>query len=247
MFSIICAYNNKKMLEDCVIKSLKKQKNIEYETIFVNAEEHHFSSASETLNYGGQQAKGDYLIFLHQDIIFETEDVLEKIKFYCDHYQFGIAGVAGVTVIGNRNRLITQIEDGKDHTAAGTELTIHHYNNPQKVFSLDECMFIIPNNVFKLFQFSDLGKTWHLYATDYSCKCMKNGFDVLVLPLKNIWHLSDGRSFSIDYFFAVSKLIQLYRKNFKMIYTVYGRWPTLPIVSNLKVLYREIRYKILKK
>lgn len=248
MFSIICAYNNKKMLEDCVIKSLKKQKNIEYETIFVNAKQHHFSSASETLNYGGRQAKGEYLIFLHQDIIFESENVLEKIKYYCDHFQFGIAGVAGLEVKNSTNRrFVTQIKDGKNHTYAGSDRAIHQYQEPRNVVSLDECLFIIPHKIFKLFQFNNLGKTWHLYASDFTCNCIKHNLKAIVLPIENIWHLSDGKSFSYDYFSAVEKLAILYRKDFKIIYTSYGKWPTARIILQFKIFYRRMRYKLFNK
>lgn len=247
MLSIICAYNNKKMLNDCVVQSLLKQKNVEYEKIFVNAKDRGFSSAAETLNYGGEQANGDFLIFLHQDIIFETNDVLSKIENYCKTNSFGIAGVAGIVKEGRQNKLYTQIKDGEDHIEAGGEGACHSYTKPLKAVSLDECLFIIPKKVFKSFQFSDLGSTWHLYASDYACHCIKNKLNVLILPIQEIWHLSDGKSFNMNYFDALGNLVKLYQKDFQTIYTIFGKWSTNRLIFNLKVLYRKLRYKISKR
>ena len=44
MISIICVYNNDKILNECLKESLKLQKQIEYETIFVDSRKYKFSS-----------------------------------------------------------------------------------------------------------------------------------------------------------------------------------------------------------
>ena len=247
MLSIICAYNNKKMLNDCVAQSLNKQQGVEYEKIFVNAKDYGFSSASETLNYGGQQAKGDFLIFLHQDIIFESNDVLKKIENFCKAYTFGIAGVAGIVKENKHNKLYTQIKDGKDHTDAGGASSCHNFSQPLNAVSLDECLFIIPKTVFHSFQFRNLGSTWHLYASDYSCHALEKGLSVMVLPIQGIWHLSDGNSFSMDYFEALKKLVAIYRNSQDVINTVYGSWPTNSLLLQLKILYKKLRFIFFKR
>lgn len=82
MISIICVYNNDKILNECLKESLKLQKQIEYETIFVDSRKYKFHSAAEALNYAGNLANGEYLIFLHQDIVL-VDNTLSEIYDYC--------------------------------------------------------------------------------------------------------------------------------------------------------------------
>lgn len=56
MISIICVYNNDKILNECLKESLQLQKQIEYETIFVDSRKYKFHSAAEALNYAGNLA-----------------------------------------------------------------------------------------------------------------------------------------------------------------------------------------------
>lgn len=65
MVSIICASNNKKILNNMLIKSLKIQMLNDYELIIIDAKEHGFKLAPQTLNYEAMKAKGDILIFTH--------------------------------------------------------------------------------------------------------------------------------------------------------------------------------------
>ena len=98
MLSLVCAYNNEDKLKSELLSSLKFQKNVKYELILVNTVKENIKSASEALNRGGKQAEGEYIVFLHQDIIFEDDNTLHEIEEYCNSYQFGIAGVAGVNL-----------------------------------------------------------------------------------------------------------------------------------------------------
>lgn len=61
MLSILCPYNNEEILKNALEKSIQKQIDVEYELLTINANEHGFVSAAETLNYIGKNAKGDFL------------------------------------------------------------------------------------------------------------------------------------------------------------------------------------------
>lgn len=238
MISIICPYNNREVLYHALLNSLKNQQGVSYELITINANEHGFLSASETLNYAGRKATGDYLIFVHQDVIFESRYVLREIYSLCTQYDFGIAGVAGCVKTDGIIQVISKIHHGGERQLAGS---ISNFNIPQTVDSLDECLLIIPKDVFTLFAFSDIGKTWHLYGTDYSLKMKINCRSVLVFPI-NFWHLSDGFSLNLNYYHSVFRLVDLYKKHFKEIITIYGTWPTQKSRLLVKLLYRELRF-----
>ena len=115
MLSILCPYNNEEILKNALEKSIQKQIDVEYELLTINANEHGFVSAAETLNYIGKNAKGDFLIFIHQDVILESNDVLKKIELLCKNNKFGIAGVAGCKKINEKSKTITKIYQGMDH------------------------------------------------------------------------------------------------------------------------------------
>ena len=67
MISIICVFNDKKVLNECLLESLKNQ-TANYELILIDNTNRKFKSASEALNYGAKKAKGNYLMFVHQDM-----------------------------------------------------------------------------------------------------------------------------------------------------------------------------------
>jgi len=67
VISVVCVYNNKTILEDCLLKSLHVQ-TTEYESILVDNTEGRFKSASKALNFGAGNAKGKYVMFVHQDV-----------------------------------------------------------------------------------------------------------------------------------------------------------------------------------
>ena len=75
MISVITIYNDKNVLESTLLKSIKVQENCEYETILVDTYSHGFTSAASALNYGASLAKGDYLVFIHQDVKFEENEL----------------------------------------------------------------------------------------------------------------------------------------------------------------------------
>ncbi len=238
-FSIICVYNNKNMFEDVLQASIHQQIYSDYELIEVDSNQHQFKSASEALNFGAKDAKGEFLVFVHQDVCLEDINFLNKLADYCSSYTFGIAGVAGLK--GSKNEIVTysNIVHGEEkHSAAKNSV-----DKPMDVDCIDECLMIIPNSIFKRCHFSNLGRTWHLYGADYSLKMKSNGYNVCILPL-SLWHLSEGNSFSVDYFNAIKRVAKIYRKNCDMFYTFWGRWPTNPAKLWIKCELRKLRYRI---
>lgn len=183
--SFICATNDTKTLNEMLITSLKKQNNQDFELIVINAKEHGFKSASETLNYGANIAKGKYLCFVHQDIEFLNDDAVDKIIEFFSNNDFGIAGVAGETGSTKKEFAVySSIIMGEERTQAGLFLS-----TLKEAYSVDECVMFVKKNQFK--KFDDYGDTWHFYGVEYSLRCIKNNEKVLLFPI-NIYHKSSG-------------------------------------------------------
>ena len=85
VISIICVFNDKKILNKYLLESLKDQ-TAHYELILIDNTKNKFKSASKALNYGTKKAKGNYLMFIHQDVslcsdtwLDEAEKIIESL------------------------------------------------------------------------------------------------------------------------------------------------------------------------
>jgi GT2 family glycosyltransferase len=227
MISIVCVYNNKEILENFLLKSLKNQ-STEYELILMDNTEVKFKSAAEALNKGGKKAKGDYIMFVHQDVdlssinwLKESESILDSIE------NLGIAGVAGRSK--SKPWAITNIKDGIPPGIVSPE-TI---NEPISVQTLDECLVLIPNKLFKDIKFDEeVCDDWHLYTVDYSLSIQKIGYDVYVIPMF-LYHRSKAYSLSERYYDTLKKVLAKHHKN-KVILTTVGDWLTFYPLSMQK-------------
>ena len=185
ILSFICATNDKKILNEMLVNSLRKQQNQNYELIIVDAKEHGFKSASETLNYGASLAKGKYLCFIHQDIEFLNVNAVDKIIQYFNTYEFGIASVAGQTGKSRKEEFIySSVLQGEKKEQAGSLLS-----DTKEAYTVDECVIFIKKEQFKKFDY--YGNTWHFYGVEYSLRCNKNQEKVLLFPI-SVYHKSAG-------------------------------------------------------
>jgi len=219
MISIVCVYNNKEILNNYLLKSLKTQ-TVNFELIALDNTEGKFKSAAEALNYGGRKAKGKYIMFVHQDVDLSLDTWLEKAEKMLDSMQnLGIAGVAGKK---DERGVMTVIKHGNPPEPAGS-ITI---KKPEKVQTLDECLIIVPKSVFDVLQFDEeVCDDWHLYAVDYCLSVKRVGFDAYVIPMF-VYHRSPGYSFSEKYYLILEKILKKYKKYYKWIYTTMGDWST---------------------
>ena len=233
MISIVCVYNNKEILGNYLLKSLKNQ-TVDYELIALDNTEGKFKSAAEALNCGGRKAKGKYIMFAHQDVDLSSKEWLEKVEKMLDSLpNLGIAGVAGKK---DETGVMTNIKHENPPKLAG-KIQI---NKPTKVQTLDECLIIIPKSIFNVLQFDDrVCDDWHLYGVDYCLNAKKMGFEVCVIPMY-IYHLSTAAatkksrlqiilalgSLPSGYYKTLKKLLNKHKGRSKRIYTTCGNWNT---------------------
>ena len=224
MISIICVYNNEGILKENLLDTLSRQ-SAEYELVRLDNRSGDFKSAASALNKGASQAKEMYLMFVHQDVALGSPDFLKDAERMMEALpKAGIAGVAGRL---DRSGVLTNMTHGTPPTPAGHM----RIDKPEKVQTVDECLFIVPRAVFDKLQFDERACfDWHLYAVDYSLSALKLGYEVYVLPLE-AHHQSGGASMSKMYHRTLSRVAAKHRGRFPWIHTSLGSWRTRIPVS----------------
>jgi hypothetical protein len=193
-----------------------------------------WNSAASALNWGARDAKGDILMFVHQDFEFGSSDWLEKCEKFCDETEnLGAAGVAGK---GEGKEIVSNITD---RWPVPKRVSRSDVKEVTKVQTLDECLIVIPRGVFARFQFDEKTcDSWHLYAVDMSLTLLENGLGVFVLPLPG-YHRSNNQSLrSGSYFETLKEVLKKHKESFTMVHTTCGTWSlSRPlIIQRMKLL-----------
>ncbi len=218
MISVICVYNDRDLLDKYLLKSLKTQ-SVKYELILLDNTKQKFKSAPEALNYGGNKAKGDHLLFVHQDVDLKSDARLKNIEEIMDGLNnCGIAGVAGIQM--NEYKIKSNIENGIPPIPVGEKIKI-----PTEVQTLDECLVIIPKSVFQTYKFDEKLVGWHLYTVDYCLNIKKQGFNVYVLPTY-IYHRSYMLHYPQEYYELLEIIFDKYKDHYKRIHSCCGVYNT---------------------
>lgn len=241
MISVVCVYNDEKILDDFLAKSLRGQ-TVEYEFIKIDNTGNQFSSAAKALNFGGAKAKGKYILFAHQDVDLSSESWLREAENILDAILgLGIAGVMGVCERGDSKaeRLRNVVRHDWDQRQIGNPIAA-----PELVQTLDEVSMIIPKEVFKRYQFDEqVCDDWHLYGVDYCLTMGVVGLGVYAIPMF-IRHKSGGASIGAplyslrvilnlgpmvkEYYRTLDKVLKKHKRHYRWIYTTcgHGKWNT---------------------
>ncbi len=229
MISIVCVYNNKNMLENVLLKSLENQ-SVQFELITLDNRNNRFKSAAEALNYGGRKAKGDYIVFAHQDMLFSDDLWLENAERVLGTIlDLGVAGVAGASEKGSTwkercRHSITVFDENWD---------VAPVENVEEVQTLDECVLIVPQSVFSKVKFDEkIFDGWDSYGPDYCLAAKRHGKKSYVIPGESS-HCSlraGSRPWEFKGLLKYQKrLYKKYKTDHQMIYTWMGKltWWTL--------------------
>lgn len=170
MISIICAFNDEKTLRLNLLKSLNRQKT-PFELILVDNRVS--NPLTKVLNDASLKARGEFLMFVHQDVKLIGGDWLEKAEHYLRSLKdVGAAGVAGVDYDGHPRGFIV------DRGRFWGQLV----KLPVEVMTLDEQLLITPTSIFRHLRF-DEGFKFHSYVADYCLRVNLKGLKNYVLPL----------------------------------------------------------------
>ena len=240
MFSLICPSNKPEMVDAMVKRSLASQRAGLYELIVVDTAACRYPSAGAALNAGAGRARGDYLVFLHHDLSFDSPSFLDRLADGMKGSDLLVPGVAGCVRGGNlwRKWMYTNILHGelphRPFRSSGID-------RPMPCESLDECFFVVPRKVWERRQFPEFHGGWHLYAVEY-CLWANNERpgSVVVLPL-SLWHHSAGASFDEGYYRSLRMLRKMYSGSYRFIYTPLGAWPTNPMLFRLRIAANRLK------
>lgn len=199
MISVICCYSDRKKLEQMLIKSLENQQ-IAFEPIYIDNSQGRFPSAASALNHGFDQSTGEYVVFVHQDIIFEDGHFLEKIISQID--DLGGKAIVGPAGIKEKNGVYSNITHGSQRKLVGK----YRLGRPVKVQTLDEVLLAMKREVFDRFRFDEVTcDNWHLYGVDLCLTAERNGVESYTIPLA-FHHQSQG-SVDANYMKTLGKVV----------------------------------------
>lgn len=234
--SLVTVYNDRNKLEE-MLNSAKKQIDVDIQYILINNDKNQFSSASKALNYGISKITGDVVIFLHQDIEFLDESVLEKAYDFAIKNPYTVFGAAGIE---DKNKVHSPKSLSNMKGAYNTR--IGELSKPTKAFTLDECLIGCNVCCLKDLKFDEkICDGWHLYGADFCLQAqISEKYDVVALPM-NVYHKSNGNA-DKSYFVTQNKLGRKYKKYFKYINTTNGYVYTNKLMQILQNAYRKVRY-----
>jgi len=233
MITLVCVYNDRDTLDEFLIKSLHYQEG-NYELILLDNTQKTYASAAEALNHGAENAKGNYLMFVHQDVYLPPDTSLYQLEKTLNSLSsLGVAGVAGTP--GTKGEIISNVKHGRSLKRVSSETLLE----PQKVQTVDECLFLVPHGWFEQLKFDpDTCPGWHLYGVDYCLKSLEQERNVYVIPLM-VYHQSLGYSLSSEFYKTVERVIKKHKTGYEKIYTTIGYWST-----GQPFIYQKIKHQI---
>ncbi len=231
LFTIITIINEWDVYEGFK-RTLEAQDFSDYEIKVIDNCNNEFKSAREVYGNVALEAKGEYLLFVHPDIRFvSNNDLMNVVSWVKKIGDFGVVGVAGTPEeICNGNRVIlSNIIHGENKIRVGKKIEKEY-----EVQTVDECFFIVKRSEIYKVPFSNKGG-WHLYAVELCLQFVKNGKKNYVIPIE-LWHLSDGKSLDYKYVLQMWQLIKEYKNDVKIINTTVKMWRTQGLYSSVYVL-----------
>jgi hypothetical protein len=252
MISIISIINNDVIAKEFLLSGLSRQ-NSRYDLVLLDNRNSSYRSAVQAYNEGSAKAKGDYLMFIHQDVLLPCRNWLKGVEDSLSTVSnLGIAGIAGMlqpTFINDfellaRYYLLEKLNLSKVWYNQYARGNVFHGREKKPWFgkfisevistiTLDELLLIIPARAFTNLKFDETTcDNWHLYGVDYSLSASQKGREVCILPYSVI-HLARARNLDIGYFKTLVKLIVKHQAE-RIINTTLGPWSTRPKLMELQ-------------
>ncbi len=239
-FSIVTIVNNFEVYHE-FCDNLSNQEDIEYELVPIYNLNSEYKSARKAYNSVLDKCNGKYIIFTHPDIRFQTKRELSLIKKYVDDIDsFGVIGSAGAYYDDhdlNKRTIYSSMLHGINKINAGIEI-----QGVKEVQTVDECFFITEREYILSNRFSETDG-WHLYAVELCLESILQKRMNFVIPV-NMWHISDGKSFDVNYIYQLERLIKVYGDYFPIIYTTVKMWKTKGVCSKIYRRYYIVKQKI---
>ncbi len=213
MVSVIIIYTRDDQL-NLAKEWIDKQTGVEVETIVLdNRGNRAYSSAAAALNDGARRAKGEYLIFMHQDIYLWDTEACAKYASFLESHPNAIIGVAGVAKDGSGVKYDLWQTQKKYRFARPANGEII------PVKTLDECMFAMTKERWELLKFDEVTcDNWHFYCADICYANQLSGGENYSVPLE-VCHDSLGSADGKGFRRSVKRMIKKYHGKLEEIET----------------------------
>lgn len=196
---IVCSVSE--LLFEQFSLSVANSIGVEFELVRV---ENQFSqrSISMAYNYGSFQAKSEILVFVHEDVIFHTNNWGRILIDYFDTLQNpGVLGVAGSSYlpispsdwwVSDQQYVHTNfLSNTKGGACVGGVLNRVGEQEPKKVFSLDGMFLALKKSVWEEFPFDESLEGFHGYDTSI-CYMVSQKYQNYFVPGILLEHFSKG-------------------------------------------------------
>ena len=193
---IICSRTPKisNKLEENIAETI----GCKYELVVIDNSRNKYSIFS-AYNEGVRQAKGDILCFMHDDILYKTQDWGKKVLSYFFEENVGCIGIAGTMFLPRipaswfsmKDEIINIIQ----HYKTGDDGVLVNQGFSDKacrVVAVDGVWMCFPRSVFSRIQFDEKYGGYHAYDTDICMQVNSLKKNILVAPDILIEHFSCG-------------------------------------------------------
>ncbi len=211
---IVCSRNSK--LPKLFIESLEKTIGVDFEIICIDNSENKYSIFS-AYNKGFLLSKYPYLCFVHEDVLFHTQNWGEVIIKHLQVPKTGIIGLAGGDLVPrvpsmwwalNPTEKIIQTDiNGKKQSIKNCYPK--DYNKPTRsVVLLDGVFLCMKRELFDKIKFDETLEGFHCYDYDIAIQSIHAGYYNYVVFDIDIEHFSIGNMNGIYY----RNLIKVFKK-----------------------------------
>lgn len=213
---IICSTN--KTTDVTLVTNIANTIGTEYEIVHIDNSEHKYN-IFEAFNLGVKLSKGDYLCFMHEDVVFHSQDWGQIVEHYLKMDYVGALGVAGGNVVAGEMDWrfygfgVVHLIQGAS-TIEEQPQYYHFYTPPVvrnspllQVALLDGVFICIRKNMFNQIKFDDSKfHDFHLYDSDICMQVNAVGKAVFVtrdilLEHKSMGTFTSGFNESLAIFF----------------------------------------------
>ncbi|OIP81068.1 MAG: hypothetical protein AUK44_10800 [Porphyromonadaceae bacterium CG2_30_38_12] len=244
MISIIICSRHSDISRD-LKENIKSTIGLEYETIIIDNSENKYSIFF-AYNFGFSQSNYPYLCFIHEDVIFRTNNWGVKLIEHLQVDKCGVVGIAGgktVTNIpaqwSNENRFMHIIQHYKKANANSfIQEPLENENLAEEVIVVDGVFLAMQRTLFSHIKFDEQIDGFHSYDYDISIQSVVAGFHNFVVYDVLLEHFSEGFKDKRYY----TNLIKVYKK-----WAAYLPLVTADLSNNTLLHIKEIENRRLKK
>lgn len=155
-------------------------------------------SITKAYNLGAEKSQYDYLLFLHEDVIFHDQNWGEKLLTHLNMKDVGIVGIAGSSYIpsapsswpvAKKYDFVNIFQGNKENKEYSHQKSVSE--SMTNVFSIDGVFIAIKKDVYEEFKFDESLHSFHGYDLDFSLRVAKK-FQNFVVDNILLQHFSNG-------------------------------------------------------